>query len=851
MLKKLFPKKDAFFLQGEFEDIYFEILESKGASAARFWYRAQVFKTAPGFLSYSLSMSAAMLKNYFISAMRNLKKHKFYTLINISGLAVGFAGFALFALIAGVNFNADKFHENADRIFGVIQVLNPGGNERQHTIFSPTSLLPELKNEFSEIEAVVRVLPGGRRTLKRGDENFYEDRILFTDKDFLTFFTFDMILGNPETALSQPNSVVLTESAALKYFGDKNPVSENLVLENRIILTVTGIVKNVPGTSSINFDFLVSIESAKPFYEDFESITKYRTAGFVLLKNEADQVKLNEKFQSFVSGYFPDSPESPERIYLFPFLKFRLHSIYIDNFMLTTMAGDQYLYMSFGIILLIIVGINFINLSTARYLNRTHEIVLRKIVGAGRSQLIKQFMGESILISFIALPAGILLYEGLIPVFTLLLSGNLNTSISIFDIPFLIKYLLEATLLVGFLSGIYPAVFLSSLKPASVIKGDISTGKGRGRGRKILVVTQFSLSIILIILSGTLHEQFNYLLKTDLGFSRENILVTNITGLNQRETDLFREDLAQNPYISSVSTIQDLPVRWQSEYTVIPENGDNENVIKFDLYGIEAGTIESLNMEMLGGSRFSGEFNEKNSFIINETAVERLQWEMPLGKQLTINGETGTVTGVVKDFQFRYVGYDIYPAVLQVDRINPDYLLVKVSSAESIASTKQYLRDKWLEQNPDHPFACYTLEEKFIEGYKYIDTFSGIMVFAGAIAVFFSCIGLLGLASFFVERRIKEIGIRKVLGSSVTGIIWMFLKDFLIIVIISNIIGIPLAYFASDGLLQLAWRSYSTDVGTEIITFAVLITFLTSVTAVVSQTLKAARANPVNSLRYE
>ena len=387
-----------------------------------------------------------MFKSYVLIALRNLKRQKAFSLINIAGMAMGMAGFTLFALLAGVKLRADKFHENAGRIYSVVQVVQSENKEERHIAFAPGPVAEALSMEFPEVEDVVRVYPGGRMTLKRGDDSFFENNILFVDPSFLSVFSFDMTAGNPESALAEPFSMVVSEAAAAKYFGDKDPLGKVLTLEKGTNVTVTGVTRNISRTSSIRFDFLVSLETVRAFSGILDDWSANRIAAFLLVPERFDRARFEERLPAFLAKYFEDYPKSPQKMYLFPFLDFRLRSEHITSFVASSSPVGVSVTLSIGVLLLVIVSINFINLSTVRYMHRTKEIGLRKVIGAKRTQLIRQFLGESLLLSFIAIPAAILLYELIHPVFYAymgsfaLASFIPQVSNSIWNYPFLLKY---------------------------------------------------------------------------------------------------------------------------------------------------------------------------------------------------------------------------------------------------------------------------------------------------------------------------------------------------------------------------------------------------------------------------
>jgi len=431
--------------------------------------------------------------------------------------------------MAGVKLRADKFHENADRIYSMVQVFQKENKEEQHLAFAPGPMAEALRAEFPEIADVTRVYAAGRMTLKRGEETFFERSMLFVDPSFMSVFSFKMAAGNPETALKEPYSIVMSEAAAEKYFGDDDPIGKVLTLQKDIILTVTGVTKNITRTSSIKFDILVSMETARAFSGILDDWSVHRMATFLLVPDRFDQVRFEERLPAFLSKHFDESPESPQQMYLYPFLDFRLKSRHITSLMGSSSPTSVYIMFSIGVLLLLVVSINFINLSTVRFMRRTKEIGLRKVIGAKRRQLIAQFLGESVLLSFIAIPLAIILYEVIHPIFYAymgdfaLVSFIPQASNSIWNYPFLLKYLVEAAILTGIFSGLYPAFFLSSFQPLHVLKENFKPGRKKKRGSKAMIIFQFSLSVIFIACAALLKYHSGQLLKADFGYKRGNV----------------------------------------------------------------------------------------------------------------------------------------------------------------------------------------------------------------------------------------------------------------------------------------------------------------------------------------
>ena len=796
-----------------------------------------------------------MFKSYFLIALRNLKKQKAFSLINIAGMAVGMAGFALFALVAGVKLNADKFHENADRIYSVVQVVQSENKEEVHLAFTPGPIAEALRLEFPEIEDVVRVYPGGRMTFKRGDESFFETDILFVDPAFLSMFSFKMAAGNPEVALSEPYSIVLSEAAAIKYFGDEDPMGKVLTIEKGINVKVKGVTRNITRTSSIRFDFLLSMETIRAVSGILDDWTTSRTAAFLLVPDGFDRHRFEERFPAFLAKYFEGYPESPQRMYLFPFLDFRLKSSHITS-LVASSPVSVFVTLSIGVLLLVIVSINFINLSTVRYMHRTKEIGLRKVVGARRSQLIVQFLGESLLLSFMAIPAAIILYELIHPIFYAymgnfaLISFIPQVSNSILNYPFLLKYLVVAAILTGIFSGLYPAFFLSSFQPLEVLKERFKPGRKKKRGSKVMIVFQFAFSVIFIASAGILKNQFGRLWEADMGYNRERVAVVQLGEEARNKLEVLKTEISRHPDVVQVSAAGNLPLVWEDEQPVRLPDVPEDEAFNMQAYGVDYGFIEALEMQVKEGRSFSRDFPDKRNFVLSETAVQKLGWENSLGKQLTVGDQTGTVIGVVKDFLFADIGFEIPPAVLYLDQENLNVMLVKFSSSDRFSDLREFIKSQWLALTPDVPFECMTLAEYSENVFGLLAKIANFLSMIGLTAVLFSSLGLLGLATYLVERRTKEIGIRKALGASSMNIMWKMTREFLILVAIANVISLGLVYYGWQKVLQTG-LVFFTNISAGTYILAVFVSLFTALLAVSTRTLKAATANPAESLRYE
>ncbi len=796
-----------------------------------------------------------MFHNYIVQAWRHIRKQKLFSFVNILGMAVGMAGFILLAQISGTKLNADKFHDNAGRIYGFVQVVSPPDEREQHTAYAPLPVLAALENEFPEIENGTRILPGGRLILKRGDDAFYEDRILFVDPAFLSIFTFAMASGGHHEALRDPRSIVLTETMARKYFGKEDPLGKTLILGNAVDLTVTGVAEDLPRTSTLRFDFLVPIETARPFVEGFDDWRTDRASVFLLLGKQPHLSGLAGKFPSFAEKYFADSPETKKAFYLLPFLDFRLDANHIATFLPTSPRAAVLLPFFLGVLLLLVVSFNFINLSNARHMHRLREIGLRKTIGARRSQIVTQLLGESLLLAFLALPLAVLFYELIHPVFyTYMLQAvprgiASSVSNSIWNYPYLLKYLVVAALLTGFFSGFYPAFSLSACHPALILKGTIQTGRKKRRGGKFMIVAQFTLAVLFITSSAVIKKQFEHWVDADFGFSRDNLAIIRLPEEILPNLDSLKTEISRHPGVLTVSASANLPLVWSENRPARAAEANPEEAIVVDAYGVDYEFIEALDMTIKAGRSFSLAHGDSGNFIVNEAAVKQFAWTDPVGRLLTVGDRTGTVVGVVKDFLFDDIGFQIPPAVLFVEQERLNTLLVKHVPG-SFPDVRDFTRERWKAFAPDLPFTCTTFEEEFHAFFDLVDRLAVFVIGLGLATVFFSCLGLLGLAIFLLERRTKEIGIRKVLGASLARITWGITREYLLLVGIANILGAGLIFFGWRKTMQTGLL-YLQNIGPGPVILSLSISLAAALAAVLSQSLKAARANPVDSLKSE
>lgn len=777
-----------------------------------------------------------------------MSKNLGYALINIAGLAVGLAVFSLIVETVEFHFSFDRFHQDADRIYSIVQVLPSGASEKRHSALTPVPLRRFLLTEFKKIADATRVTPTGRWVVKRDDVKFYaeEGAVWGVDANFFNFFSFKLVDGNPNTALSKPGSVVLTESASRRYFGTANPMGTPLRLGENYSLTVTGIAKDVPANSSMKYEILVPLTTF-----NWEFNWRVKCATYVRLAEQVDPKKLEHKFQAFAEKNLSESPVFPKDLYLLPLVDQYLESLPIQSVWRQDSKMVYYLILAIGIVLLLVICFNFMNLATAQYLIRAKEIGVRKAVGASRRQLIWQYLSESVLLALISFVLALVVAELMRPLFNYLTAGDkIPLSRSTWSNDLLFIKLLFVAVIVGIFAGSYPAFFLSGFRPDQILRGCLFMGKTGTRIRQVLVVLQFFASIIFVLLSLTIFIQYSYLRNVDLGHNRERVLVvalgTNFSRWNLRP---LQEDLRRHPAISSVSAAAWLTVDWNFELRVVPQDADNRSAWTMNAYAVDYGFIELLDMKIVKGRSFSPTYGDSAGCIINETAVRQLGWQRPIGKKLAFRNKTATVVGVVKDFHFKNLFFKNSPSVLYLHPHYLNFLYIKLEN-DHVAGAVNYLENRLRIFSPEQSFEYFTLNDRFNRGLRGEKRTAALIGSLAAFTILFSCLGLGGLVSYATQRRNKEIGIRKAHGATVSEIIRLYLIEFLGLIVIANLLAWPVGYFLLNRLLHYAW-AYSFTIGPGMFIFTGALTTLVGLAAVLSQIRKAAKANPIDALRYE
>ncbi len=856
ILKKFLPKGESESVAGDYEELFAEIAAARGNFRALVWYWIQIAKSIWAGLSVRIWWSLSMLKSYLISALRSLKRHKIYAFINISGLAIGIACCVLILMWIGDEIQYDRFHERTKNLYRVVNDLNYGPFS-QITAGSAYPLGPAMKEEIPEISEIVRILPTRKMMVAYGEKRYYEENFIFADPSLLTMFTFPLVQGDPRTVLSSPSAVVITQEMAYKYFGTQDAIGKTIRTQNQNDYIVTGVLDNIPRISHLRFGFVASIERAVAMgARTHWSGWLYHT--YVLLQPNTTFREVNAKLEEWIKT--KDSEEA--RYFLQPLSEIHMLGLQGDG-----AIRPLSLFTPLALFILIIACINYMNLATARAGTRAKEIGLRKVAGAKKSNILKQFLSESVLFAFFALTISILLVWLFLPVFNQVSGKELNMDLLRND--FLFIGILSITLLTGVLAGSYPAFFLSSFQPDKILKGNISTkktGAGTAVIRKGLVVFQFVLTIMLIICATTVYRQMSFIKNRNLGFDKSHLLYTQMQSQGNlwdqfdaektwMKYETLKNELSKNPDILDVSAATCLPFgSMGDEFGQLDWEGkDPDYQVEMNHMAVDPYFFETFQLQMIEGRFLSDEFSsDSQNFILNEAALKATGLESPVGKRFRLLDKTGIITGVINDFHFAPLREEIKPLVIHLMPYQywmyRVYVFVRVRS-ETISKTIASIEEIWDKAIPEYPFEFQFLDETIDARYRSEQRLERILRIFTFLAIAISCFGLFGLISFTAQSKTKEIGIRKVLGASTGNVVRLLTKEFVVLVVLANAIAWPLAYFATNGWLKNF--AYRTKIGLMTFLFSGFLALAIAIFTVCFQSMKAARANPVDSLRYE
>jgi putative ABC transport system permease protein len=798
-----------------------------------------------------------MFKNLFKIGLRNIVKEKTYSIINILGLTIGITCSVLLLMYIFDELSYDRYHKNADNIYRIVSNIKEPDNAFTWAV-AQIPLAEELRNNYPEVKNTVRFFNTPRTLYKNGDKQFYENDFFLADSTVFSMFTYDFVEGDPVTALNRPFSVVLSEKMVKKYFGDdKNVIGKSLQNQQGEELNVTGVIKDVPLNSHFRFDALIS-RSTRAQLQGAGSWGNFGVYTYILLPPGYDLKKMYASFDKIIKEKV-DPIFEPVGIKIKYELQritdIHLHSKIQDE---AEAGGDiSYIYI-FGIVaafMIIIACINYMNLATARSVNRAKEVGIRKVMGSQRRQLIAQFITESASIAIIALIFSLLLIYGLLPFFNEL--ANKQLPFSYITRPEVLLSLVGIVLFVGIVGGSYPAFYLSGFNPVSVLKGKLAVKGGNVIFRKVLVVLQFSISIFMLISTLVVFDQLKFLRSKDLGFDKEQIIRMELPGKELRKNGpVLAETLRKNPDVMRVGLSNTSPGFGIGKLLFKVEDNDGKMVDRgVDLYNADYDYLDALGMTIVEGRNFSRDVASDTTYavLVNEAMVKRMAWDNPLGKKFVVEGDDKSVerkvVGVVKDYHQNSLYDPIEPLIILLGD-NLGFIFVKIKSGD-VKQSLASIEKSWKSVNPNNPFEYDFLDQDFNSQYKADEKRSFIFTVFSGLTIMIACLGLLGLAAFTTAQRTKEIGVRKVTGASVQSLVLLVSKEFFLLVGIGTLIAFPFAWYFTNSWLQNF--AYRIQLEGEWLTFilsallAAVITFMT----VGFHVIRAASANPVRALRDE
>ena len=810
-----------------------------------------------------------MLRNYFKTALRNLWKNKGFSAINIAGLAIGLATCLLILIFVMDELSYDRFNANADRIYRLDGEIKFGGN---HFILAvaPAPAGPTVLREYPEVLKEMRFRNNGGRLVKKGNQNIKEESVVMADSTLFDVFSLPLIAGDPRTALKEARSVVLTEKMAKKYFDGTNIVGRTLMINDSVPYKVTGVLKEIPAQSHFHFDFFLSLTESEEAKRTDDGWLSNNFNTYIVLREGTDVKKFEAKMnQGLIVRHVAPLVTAAVNITMDDFFKAGntvqflltpLTSIHLHSNKTAELDANgnvQYVYIFSAIaaFILLIACVNFMNLSTARSANRAKEVGIRKVLGSLRGNLISQFMMESVVISFISMLLAVGLAYALVPVFNQLAAKQME--IGLFSRGWLLPAMVLLVLLVGLLAGSYPAFFLSAFRPILVLKGNMAAGFKTSLLRNVLVAFQFFISICLLVGTAVIYRQLSYIQNRELGFNREQVMVVYNSYVMGEQARTFKDKLLNLPGIEGATLTAFLPTsdNRNDDAIFLSPDLDIKRSVSMQVWPIDEQYVPVLGMKMVAGRNFSKDFlTDSNAVIVNEAAVRLMQGQKPVGSKLYELDDIKTkktkeyhIVGVVKDFNFNSLREVVTPVALFLQRDNGRLALrVKTKDVHRLAGQ---IENEWRKMAPSQPFSYSFMDEEFNNIYRTEQRMGGISLSFSLLAILIGCLGLFGLTAYAAEQRTREIGIRKVLGASVTGIISLLSRDFLRLVVLAMLFAFPVSWWLMRHWLQ--DFAYRISIGWEIFAVAAVISVGIAMLTVSFQAVRAALANPVKSLRSE
>ncbi len=802
-----------------------------------------------------------MLHNYLKIALRNLFRHKAYTFINIAGLAVGIACCTFILLFVQDELSFEKNHRKAKNIYRLTITIDNNGTVEKAGITSGP-IAPQLKQDFPEVKQFVRLLStGGHELLRYGDKALYETHGFFADSTIFEVFDYPLVAGNSKTALNEPNSIVLSQELAQKYFGHENPIGKIVELETQspYTLKVTAILAQVPRTTQVRPDFLIPIRLTGNSY--LGQWYNYGFTSYILVNDNFNAAAFDQKLQAFTKKYQPNVPGTPPppALHIQPLLDIHLNPEYGGQVTPVSDIKTIYLFSALALFIILLACINFMNLATARSQNRSKEVGVRKVIGATRGQLIRQFLSESLILSGFALVLAMMLVFMLLPLFNQLAGKYIE--IDYWRNFELWLGVVGLTLFAGMVAGIYPAFYLSGFRPVQVLKGRQAAGTSGASLRQGLVVLQFAISIGMIVGTAVVYKQMMYVQNQRLGFNQEQMVLINIPG-NQplAKSRTLKAEVLRQPGIKQATLAGSVPASdswWRTPMRPLGKGNSNDNSIIGYVLPADFEFAHTFSLQLKAGRFLDKSFatDTARAIMLNEAAVAAFGWQKPedaVGQRISYGGGNDSlgnvVVGVIQDFNFQSLHQKVEPLILTANTNRASYLVVKVQT-NNMAATLAQLEQKWNAFAAHHPFDFTFMDDKLQNQYQAEMKLGRIFAVFAGLAVFIACLGLFGLASFTTEQRTKEIGIRKVLGASVSNIMIMLSQDFVKLVLVANLIAWPIAWYGMSQWLQ--DFEYRTDISWWTFGIAALTALFIALCTISFHALKAAVSNPVEALRSE
>lgn len=800
-----------------------------------------------------------MLSNYLTIALRNFRRQPVYTLLNIAGLTLGIAASLIILLFITEESRFDTYHEHSDRIFRISADITEPDNAFKWAV-TQTPLAMQLKTDYPEVEEYVRFIPNGRTNLQYKDNFFFEEKVFLVDSTVTEVFSFDFITGDESTALKEPNSIALSESVADRIFGKNNPMGEILITPSGRKYNVTGVYKDMPKHSHLIANAMISSNTiprlGNPTAGAWGGFNLYT---YVLLKEGTDAESFAAKLPAVVENYVAvifDDFGIDVKYEVIALTDIHLKSDFEGEPEPLGEIGFLYIFGAVALFMILLACINYMNLSTARATKRAMEVGVRKVLGSERKQLIWQFMVESLLFTLVAILLSFLLVLIVLPLFNNTFNLNLNRAL-LFSKPVLLGAI-GLVGLTGILAGSYPAFYLSAFKPITVLKGQLSRGSGNPMLRKTLVSVQFAVTLFMIIGTGVIYDQMSYLRNKDLGFDKEHVLTFNLQGRAAREKyPVIRDRILQNPKVLKIASTSATLGEGVGKQVMNVENG--EGVMEqygIDGYAVDFDFFSTMGIEFVEGRDYNSEFGADStlSVIVNESMVERMGWEDPIGRRVQFAPvdtlPMAKVIGVVKDFHQRSL-YDPIESLMFYPRFNNQQVHVRLApqEPEALRATIAFVNEQWQDIFPNTPFDFDFVDASFMELYEADQVRARIFTLFSVLMILVACLGLLGLASFTAEQRTKEIGVRRILGAKTGNIVYLLTRNFVILVAIATIPAFLAAYYFMSQWLDSF--SYHTYMNYWLYALAFVLVVVITLMTTSYHAFRAARGNPVEALRYE